>query len=369
MFLAFTYASYDGLGWDSTMTLRWDGGTPQYDITVQPFPIHDTEDSREEELKPRTFRTKELLSGIGAEHLRGRGTRVWAVNELVNGDVVAETFVLKDTWVDSDRIREGKITATILKSVKNAKANALVKSALLSTEIHGDVLVNGVADCTLDGDFRRQLFNKNMPRFNFGQETPKQGSTSSASDIKSKTDANRESNTATPETKATLRPIGDHCDAGETEKAIPPIPHHSKSHYRIVFKELCRPLYKATSLEDILWMLLKTSAGMLPSSFFFRCTLSCYLGLALEVIHSIGWVHRDISSGNILMYDKDNTVKIADWEYAKKMDKPGTVRDTRTVRRPCSCLGSLTHLRHRERMTSWLWRSTNRSIFLTKVLP
>lgn len=269
MFLAFTYASHENLGWDNTIKIRWDGDTPQYDITVQSFPAQGTEDDPDEDLRPRTFRTKELLSGVGAEHLRGRGTRVWAVNELVSGDVGAETFVLKDTWVDSDRIREGKITATILKSVQNAKVNALVKSALLSTEIHGDVLVNGVADRTLDGEFRRQLFNKNMPRFNFRQETSKENSAPSASNPQTPSDANRESNQASTLDKKVSTPhIGDDHYAVKTEKAIQPISHHSKSHYRIVFKELCRPLYKATSLEDILWILLKTSAGVFQSPSF-----------------------------------------------------------------------------------------------------
>ena len=38
-----------------------------------------------------------------------------------------------------------------------------------------------------------------------------------------------------------------------------------------------------------------------------------YLGLSL--LHNLGWVHRDVSSGNILVVD--GHVKIADLEYAK----------------------------------------------------
>ena len=46
-------------------------------------------------------------------------------------------------------------------------------------------------------------------------------------------------------------------------------------------------------------------------------TLTHYL-TALQAVHKCGWVHRDISSGNILLVD--GVVKIADLEYAKKMD-------------------------------------------------
>lgn len=93
MFFAFTYASYDDLGWDDTMVLHWDGDTPQYDITVQPFPIPTTADSPGK--NPNRVRTKGLLSGVGAEHLRGRGARVWSINEFVDGKVGKEAFILK----------------------------------------------------------------------------------------------------------------------------------------------------------------------------------------------------------------------------------------------------------------------------------
>lgn len=265
MFLAFTYASHEGLGWDNTMTLRWDGDTPQYDITVQPFPAQEAEDGPTEELKPRTFRTEELLSGIGAEHLRGRGTRVWAVKELIDGRVGKDTFVLKDTWIDSDRIREGYITAKILRSVQNKNDKALVRSALLTTEIHGDVHVDGKADCTLAGDLRSQLLNKHKPRFNFRQDTPKKDATPPKSKLaETLSDATSGSAKATTLSgKASIRPIGDHRDAVRTEKALQLIFFHSKTHYRIVFVELCKPLYKTTSLQDILWMLVQATAGML----------------------------------------------------------------------------------------------------------
>lgn len=47
-------------------------------------------------------------------------------------------------------------------------------------------------------------------------------------------------------------------------------------------------------------------------------------------LHKLGWVHRDISSGNILLFEKQ--VKIADFEYAKQMDLPGKIcHDIRTV--------------------------------------
>lgn len=52
--------------------------------------------------------------------------------------------------------------------------------------------------------------------------------------------------------------------------------------------------------------------------------------LALEILHKLGWVHRDISSCNIMICKND--AKITDFEYAKKMTLPGKVLEIRTVR-------------------------------------
>ena len=46
-------------------------------------------------------------------------------------------------------------------------------------------------------------------------------------------------------------------------------------------------------------------------------------------MHKLGWIHRDVSAGNIMVFS--NTVKIADFEYAKEMDKE-TVPQAHTVR-------------------------------------
>lgn len=50
--------------------------------------------------------------------------------------------------------------------------------------------------------------------------------------------------------------------------------------------------------------------------------------LALKLLHSSGWVHHDVSSGNILL-EHDGNVRLADFEYAKRM---GTGDESRVVR-------------------------------------
>lgn len=47
-------------------------------------------------------------------------------------------------------------------------------------------------------------------------------------------------------------------------------------------------------------------------------------------MHSAGWIHRDVSPGNILL-GSDDSVLLGDFEYAKKM---GEGEELRVVRQP-----------------------------------
>ncbi|KAI0085143.1 hypothetical protein BDY19DRAFT_458366 [Irpex rosettiformis] len=74
---------------------------------------------------------------------------------------------------------------------------------------------------------------------------------------------------------------------------------HDKSHHRIVFAEVARTIEHVQSVKEVFKF-----AGQATT--------------ALDTMHGCGWVHRDISSGNILIVD--DVVKLGDLEYTKKMD-------------------------------------------------
>lgn len=50
---------------------------------------------------------------------------------------------------------------------------------------------------------------------------------------------------------------------------------------------------------------------------------------ALDIMHRAGWVHHDISSGNVLI-DANGHARLADMEYARPLNSH--LRETRIVR-------------------------------------
>ena len=125
------------------MTLRRLGdGTFQYDIVVR-----DDKDMTES-----IFRTRRLISDIGVDALRGRGTRVWEVVKIDSSgkDSGDATNVLKDVWVDDDRKREGEILRLIRQAAREDGAecfNAL-NNYLLTIMTCGDVFLGENPDST-----------------------------------------------------------------------------------------------------------------------------------------------------------------------------------------------------------------------------
>ncbi|EED77915.1 predicted protein [Postia placenta Mad-698-R] len=79
--------------------------------------------------------------------------------------------------------------------------------------------------------------------------------------------------------------------------------YHPKVHYRIVFKEVCKPLREYTSLKEVFEILINAA-------------------FALVALHELGWVHRDISIGNSLGFVVNGVLycKLSDLEYAKRMN-------------------------------------------------
>ncbi|KAI0701179.1 hypothetical protein BC835DRAFT_1440239 [Cytidiella melzeri] len=289
-FLSQMYAKPHELGYDPTMKSAGDPqlrARNQWDMT-----IHYVEDSVEggDAQEPRTstvtFRTITELSNIGAEAIRSRGTRVWKAQQLIDGKVQPELVVIKDYWVDDNRLREATIRKKILEDAPSDERRSILEEHLLTPLYFGDVVIDGQKDNTLTLLRRGAALPTDLEPFPAVHVPPLAISED------------------TVPKDMPLAPQGSGIPLPEVPLKPPITSFHDKSHHRIVFKETGNTTETITSMKTTL----QVSGQALG---------------ALAAIHECGWVHRDISSGNILVVD--DVVKIADLEYARKMNDPLTM--------------------------------------------
>ncbi|KAI0916492.1 hypothetical protein AcV5_002972 [Taiwanofungus camphoratus] len=276
IFLSFLYAEQHDMGWDPTMTYVKDregriqyhsDGTPRYDITV-----------RTPQTEEVIYRTTKVLSDAGADVPLGKGTRVWEAKKVVDDEECGEPVALKDSWVNNDRDREGDLFASLRDSAPSELIRESIDTRFLTVLHHGDVYIHGEADETRIVMPRGVDIPKECPRYDL----------------------------FVPISMDERPPIGHYLTPEEYKARIHRTPptYHSRAHYRIVFKEICQPLHKITSLALVLKVL-------------------SHIVHALQLMHNSGWVHRDISVGNILV-DKDGNGRLGDLEYAQKMGQPSS---------------------------------------------
>ncbi|KAF8306909.1 hypothetical protein DL93DRAFT_2143537 [Clavulina sp. PMI_390] len=282
LIIALGECSPENLGWDLTIeklprSKLLGGSASMYQIAM-----HDSQGS------PRIFRTCRLLSDVGAEAFIGRGTRVWAVNEVIGNKVdTSRTMILKDYWVNEDRTREATILNNIRQELLKAGLEKYLKNFL-------SVLIDEDVRCSTGEDITPSSFASSLPYF----------------------DLRPISEFATTQGDADPRPLAQELfsqtNKGGAMGAIPVAQHRqphgtfaasnrveTRQHYRIVFREEGRDILHLANRRDM----------FLAIEGAFK---------ALKALHSIEYVHRDISCGNVLLVGEgDKAIGVlSDLEYA-----------------------------------------------------
>ncbi|KAJ3013112.1 hypothetical protein NUW54_g1680 [Trametes sanguinea] len=268
-FLSALYADDTAQGWDPTIVrvlVAQQGGEPiyPYDITVHSV----SEDGRIEQV---VHRTETLLSQVSADGIMGRGSRVWTAHRVITGTgkkarLDERLVVLKDFWIDSDRKREGNIVNNLRKKAHESIALSNEQKKLFLEHIptilhHGDVLISGSPDQTrsLQDIFKRDYAGELVTY-----------------DL---VDGLRKARETTDEGTRSHLSQSSYVDRAVRHGIALQDP---KTHYRVVFKDHGYALHEET----------------VPLSVFIaiRDVMRC-----LAILHFLGWVHRDISTGNILV--------------------------------------------------------------------
>ncbi|KAF4622587.1 hypothetical protein D9613_009239 [Agrocybe pediades] len=206
---------------------------------------------------------------IHSSDVTDKRTRIWLVEEMCSAEddasSVAEPairYVLKDVWHSSKTQTEKQIQDAIFKDIKEF----LSASPLPPKKAELAKLQSKHAHL-LSGDEFKRYFTTIVSEYQ-GRVTPS-------------CDWNQSK-------------IGDFSEEDEYEP---------KRQYRVIFKELCTHVGRMETLGDAMDILREI---LIP----------------LQLMHCAGWVHRDISVGNILAYQSDETqpwqAKLSDLEYATK---------------------------------------------------
>ena len=230
LFATFAFADQESLGFDTTIQPDI-GNNGQFVLTV--YPDNNKQNSRR-------FRVMQILDSYGAEPLRGRGTRVFYAVEIDgNRETNGSNVVIKDMWIDSDRMREGDILALLLKEADEGDKE-LVRRHFLTTICQGDVwTTQDTRDDTAHALMRGlDIASDHTPLFHLQCKPNVQ---------------NSEPPFGSNGLRATSRVQVPHNDSPKR------YPH--KTHYRVVFKEKGITIDCVKSLPDVMTVLGETVGG------------------------------------------------------------------------------------------------------------
>jgi hypothetical protein len=204
------------MGWDPSVELHWHVEGNFYHIMVG--------DTR--------YRTLKVLQDLGANYLLSRAARVFKVKKV--GDNDDNTYVLKDVWLEQDRMPEHQIYQVIISEVGRLypKQVDIVRQHLFTPVGHTFVEANGVRDDTKASMMRNKSLVSEivrLPVIAVYSHNPSSGSAS----FPIPSDKERD-------------PIYD-----TMRHVLDPEETRHRVHYRIVFKECATPLHKVKKMGEV----------------------------------------------------------------------------------------------------------------------
>ena len=252
------YANVVKLGYDPTMELFWKDDKWNYQITIERKDNH-------RKVVTKVYKTIDIIADMSSD-LRGRATRVYEAYDVEDPD---SSVVIKDSWLDVDRPKEGDTLSEILYNASDDE-----KAMFLTVLIHGVVAIDGREDLTQDllmngymvastdeasSSDKRESFNnaidnelqKKMAKVNIavhsGVEDTAQGDHIHRASIFETLRASKPSSQP-----PTLKPLPRSPDVSTPYKSKrPPLVFGPKAHYRIAFKERGECLYSLSRLCQI----------------------------------------------------------------------------------------------------------------------
>ncbi|KAJ3573375.1 hypothetical protein NP233_g2471 [Leucocoprinus birnbaumii] len=310
-FVSFLFATKKELGFDPSVRRVIHGGEFCYI-----YKIKTSEGNR-------YFRTIKVIFTSRTSCIPGRMTRVWEAVELKLTDEEFEstdtletasikhdgkTFALKDVWLNEKSRPEHAILEDILGKLKGMNEDAYswadddYLKPLLKAALHNfpDNLPFMTIECAAWGEGatkeRLRSAKHNSSMISAKEVSSMQQASAQRTDCRS-SQFNRSSASARNSQPSSTAP--DTLFYEDRDYMV-------KRQYRLVYSTVGYPLYDA---ED-----LSTAFNAIKDIF-----------VALTLLFLTGWVHRDVSTGNIIVVEVEGQTRgfLSDLEYAKPYDRNG----------------------------------------------
>ncbi|KAK0226339.1 hypothetical protein IW262DRAFT_1457573 [Armillaria fumosa] len=239
----------------------------------------------------KTYRTVKCLSSFRASGLLSRATRVWTVCKIKEKG--HPLCALKDVWIPSNAQTEHEIQQEIFDSIeKNHPEIGNGYREKYFMKILACEVVKTSQGC-----------NDDMPVFVRGPLEIMDNLALYTPETVNESRIMPGSTISTPTGASLANPDADN-------KPQPPRPYNGRKHVRVVFADIGKPLSDIRQPRVV-----------------FKALSDAFKGL--HHLYMGHYVHRDISSGNIILCD-DGMGKISDLEYAKRFLSNGPVNDPKT---------------------------------------
>uniref|UniRef100_A0A8H7YBN7 Fungal-type protein kinase domain-containing protein n=1 Tax=Psilocybe cubensis TaxID=181762 RepID=A0A8H7YBN7_PSICU len=294
VFLSFLFATDEELGYNPDVTLV-EGKKRQYTFKI---PSSDGKSAK-------FYRTVKVLSEYRSNNISGRMARVWLVDQVDSeGNKIGPQCILKDVWLAVNALTEKEIQTAIFADIEKYCHPDKPDYNLASDppEDSPQAALNAIkmrnAELVKSGEYKQYFLEIESDHAGKPSKDVLEGCTP-VTGLFQNADANRIASL----NENSIRPVGS---TGLSKTRQPSIRTYTpRKQYRVIFKEVCQPVGDLPTLGKVLDVIQQT---LIP----------------LSLLYCAGWVHRDISSGNILAHEVGSVLraKLSDLEYAKKFPLP-----------------------------------------------
>ncbi|TFY70853.1 hypothetical protein EVG20_g2145 [Dentipellis fragilis] len=306
---SFVFAKMDEIGYDPSIQRRLDIDGNKRELCL----VFEVQDQNKD--KNRYFKTLHSVAEHLSLRVTGRSTRVFKVIEVGSFDDLAPVpdakhHILKYVWLDAEAKTEREIQNAIFKDLdefankfENEGASGLDEFSGVSS---GDQEMLRTALCK-PKNYKRHFLTIDCDQQGF-QSKPVSPDAIVTDDI-----FTRLPPATVPASLAYASSSRSHLTSAtssqQPEVKVPREPREyvPKRQYRVVFEEVCEALQNVRELKTVI-----------------RGMQDCLT--AVQLMFLAGWVHRDISGGNLLWFSEAEMQGrgiLSDLEYAKKFDANG----------------------------------------------